>query len=230
MTAGDGDVRAGKISFRLTPRLKHCAHHASAVLGISRRTDRLGHDQDVTAVAAHQATVFHMRAAEAGLQRQHFRHHQRAHADGIGRDDILQNHSFRPGEFTPHHGEKFADGIRLNLFRKSLFVLRREQVRQRAGQQTDDLPLIAQLDAIGDVPERAVRGETRVKIISRAADGFGIGVREADVDEGTVNLPEFIERVFVFADDAIALRQKTENVLLHAESRRDDRAGHGQQK
>ena len=111
VAAGDGDMDAGEIFFNRVGHAQHFGHQHGALLGIRRGKIWFGHQQNVSSVAAGQSAVLDVRAAKTRLQRQHLGDHQRAHADGVGGDDILENHALRPGQLAADGGEIFADGI-----------------------------------------------------------------------------------------------------------------------
>ena len=115
MSARDGHVRARKTAFHIASQAQQVRHERFACPGIGGGEFRLGHQQHVAAVPAEDAPVQDLSVAEARLQWQDLGQHQRAHANRISGDDVLEHHPFRPSELAPHHREEFAHLGRFEL-------------------------------------------------------------------------------------------------------------------
>ena len=176
-------------------------------------------------VAARDAAIHDLRVAETGLQRQHLRHHQRAHADGIGGHDILEYHAFRPGELAADRREIIAHLGGLDFRFERLRVRFGEKIRQRAGEKIHDLLLPAAFEMLHRPQVGGVGCEPGL-------DGFGGGgefVRVVGIHPHVkikpVNLPELAERVLVFVHELVVLRQGRQNVFLQINPQRNQKGG-----
>jgi len=117
MAAGDRDVNAGKFFLHGVRHSQQIGHERLAFARVRRSEFRLGQDQHVPSVAARDAAIDNLRLAEAALQWHDFAHYERAAADGVGGNNVLEHHPFRPGEFAAHYREELAhfDGVELPL-------------------------------------------------------------------------------------------------------------------
>ena len=224
VSARDGDVNAGEFFLHVPHGLHQLLHERCARPGICGRQFWFGHHQDVPPVAARDAAIHDLRVAKTGLQRQHLRHHERAHADGICGDDILEHHAFRPAQLAAHHGEEVAHGSGFEFGRKQFGVRFSEQIRQRAGEEITHLLLTADLNTVHDAPVSRVRGEFGKNFVGSEPEPVRVVGVDADVQIHAVNLAKFAERVAVLVHGRIALRQHGEDVLVQIHPQRDDDA------
>ncbi len=224
MPACDRDVNTGKLLFHFVRHAQQVLHNRVTLAGICRGKFRLDQEQDVTSITARDATVHDLRVPEAGLQRHDFVDNERAHADRIRGDDILEHHAFRPGEFTAHVGEMFAHGGGFELWGKRLRIGGGEQIRQRAGQVINALLLSADFDAISNPLVNGIRGEQGVNFIGGVRQPVGIVRMDAHIEIDAVDLVKLAQRVAILVHEFVILRQRREQVLLQINPQRDDHA------
>ena len=219
MPAGDGDLDAGKFFFHRVAHPQHFGHERDAAAGIGGGKFRFQHQQHMATIAAGDAAIHNLPVTETRLQRQNFGDHQPGHADGVGGNDVLQHHALRPGKFSPHHREIFADGAGFKFRGEGFGVGFGEQIRQRARQKTNRLLLSAHVEAIHDARRGDVGCEVRINFVRCRRKRVGIAGRHAHVNINAVDLPELADRIAILVHQLVVLRQRGENVLLQINPR-----------
>ena len=229
VSARDGHVHAGEGALDLRHQRHQIRDQRRALAAVGRGKGRLRHDQCMAAVPAHDPAVLEPGFAEAGLERQDFFEHERAHGDRVGRNDIFQDHPLGPCELAAHHGEVGTDLGRFQLARQRPGVVVSEQVGEGAGQKIDRPPLAAQLEPVENPAQGTGGGQPVIHLVRSAAERFRVrlGGGHPHVEVDPIDLPELPERITVVVHHRVVLGEDGEDVLLEIDPQREEETDEG---